>query len=243
MAVISINEEKAIWNLLMKSINNPYGVAAVMGNLKAESGMDPTNMTGSNAKKWTSEKYINDINSGALSKYDFSHDGIAFGLVQWCYWSRKEALYDFARWLDISDPTVQIDFMLNELPKYKTVWYTLCNAKTIREASDSFMLRYEQPANITEVMKQRRERYSQEYYDKYAEGKKEDPKDILCVRTTFDKVLVRCGNGKSFSSFTRIEKSGSEYPYVATAMNGWQAITIGDRVGWISPEFSEIIRK
>ena len=33
--------EKNIWDYLIKEINNPYGVAGLMGNIYAESGMIP----------------------------------------------------------------------------------------------------------------------------------------------------------------------------------------------------------
>ena len=37
-----MNTEQVIWNFLMNSINNVYGVAGLMGNLFAESRLDPT---------------------------------------------------------------------------------------------------------------------------------------------------------------------------------------------------------
>ena len=41
-------DAKVIWNYLIDRINNPYGVAAVMGNLMAESSLNPANATGKN---------------------------------------------------------------------------------------------------------------------------------------------------------------------------------------------------
>ena len=43
--------EKQIWDLLMKKIENPYGVAGIMGNLYAESSMRTTCMTGGKASE------------------------------------------------------------------------------------------------------------------------------------------------------------------------------------------------
>lgn len=34
-------DAKKIWDVLLKFIGNPYGVAGLMGNLKAESALEP----------------------------------------------------------------------------------------------------------------------------------------------------------------------------------------------------------
>lgn len=34
---------------------------------------------------------------------------------------------------------------------------------------------------------------------------------------------------------------GTTYPYVATAANGWHAVEIGSKVGWVSGEYSKTI--
>ena len=41
---ITVNAEKTIWDYLIGKINNPYGVAALMGNLYAESALRPSNL-------------------------------------------------------------------------------------------------------------------------------------------------------------------------------------------------------
>ena len=102
------NEEK-IWNLLMQRIQNPYGVAAIMGNLRAESSLSPICMTGKNAKQWKSkQEYVDAVNNYTYDRYSFAHDSIAFGLVQWCFYTRKEALFDYAEGMDIGSVEVQI---------------------------------------------------------------------------------------------------------------------------------------
>lgn len=50
-------------------------------------------------------------------------------------------------------------------------------------------------------------------------------------------VNIRVGNGLSYSRITAV-KPGNTYPWVATAENGWHAIVIAGRVGWVSGEFS-----
>ena len=54
------------------------------------------------------------------------------------------------------------------------------------------------------------------------------------------KVNVRCGNGKEYERLCAVAP-GSTFPLVATAQNGWRAVEIGPRVGWVSGEFARII--
>ena len=35
-------------------------------------------------------------------------------------------------------------------------------------------------------------------------------------------------------------ESGTVLPYVATADNGWHAVIVADRVGWVSGKYSKI---
>lgn len=51
-------------------------------------------------------------------------------------------------------------------------------------------------------------------------------------------VNVRVGNGTNYSRITSV-KPGKTYPWVATAANGWNAIVISNRVGWVSGQYSQ----
>jgi len=44
MSLVGNNNEQKIWNYLMAHFNNKYGVAGLMGNLKAESALSPINL-------------------------------------------------------------------------------------------------------------------------------------------------------------------------------------------------------
>ena len=237
------NTEKRIWDLILKGIGNEYGTAAIMGNLKAESAMNTLCMTGNAKAKWTSSNaYAEAINSGDYDGDSFAHDGIAFGLVQWLYWSRKKALYDFAKGKDISSPEVQIGYMLQELPKYKTAWKAVTEAVNIQVPCDTVMEKYEKPANISEAMKQRRREYATLYYIAY--HTKPDPAEkTKKVITTMDSVLVRAGNGKEFGIISKIPTKGTTFPWVATSENNWHAIRLNDRVAWISGAFTKVIEE
>ena len=53
------------------------------------------------------------------------------------------------------------------------------------------------------------------------------------------KVNIRIGNGTNYARITSA-KAGTTYTHVATAENGWHAVVVGSRVGWVSGEFSKI---
>ena len=54
------------------------------------------------------------------------------------------------------------------------------------------------------------------------------------------KVNIREGNSLTYGRITQLAP-GTTCPYVATAENGWHAVAVGRRVGWVSPEYSRII--
>ena len=71
----------------------------------------------------------------------------------------------------------------------------------------------------------------------------EQPEEPRPVNTTVvivsdgGKVNVRTGNGTNFGRIAAVAP-GTTYEYVATAANGWNAVVIGSRVGWVSGKSS-----
>jgi len=53
-------------------------------------------------------------------------------------------------------------------------------------------------------------------------------------------VNIRRGNGTEYSRITSVA-SGTLLPYIATAGNGWHAVKTGKQVGWVSPDFSQVV--
>lgn len=170
-----MNEQK-IWDYLMNKISNPYGAAGLMGNLYAESGLNPQNLQNSFEKKlgYTDQTYTEAVDSGQYT--DFEHDSAGYGLAQWTYWSRKANVHDFAKCAgkSIGDLDMQLDFLYKELSEgYKAVLETLKNAKSVREASDCVLTKYERPADQGESVQKKRAEYGDAYYKQFA-GKKEE---------------------------------------------------------------------
>ena len=54
------------------------------------------------------------------------------------------------------------------------------------------------------------------------------------------KVNIRVGNGTGYGRITSVAP-GMTLDYVATAANGWHAVVVNARVGWVSGNFSKVI--
>lgn len=159
--------DSIIWKYLYDKMKNPYGVAALMGNLFAESSLNPINANGVNKLGMTDSEYTKLADSGGGN---FANDGIAYGLAQWCYHTRKEGLLNFAKAHNksVGDINLQLDYLWEELQKYKTVIKALLEATDIKEASDIVLTKYERPANQSDSVKTKRANYARSYYNKFA---------------------------------------------------------------------------
>lgn len=92
-------EGMQIWDFLMKKIENPFGVAGLMGNLYAESSLKSNNLqnTGNKTLGLTDAEYTDKVDKKLISRSKFVRDGYGYGLAQWTSRSRKENLYDYVR--------------------------------------------------------------------------------------------------------------------------------------------------
>lgn len=162
------NEEK-IWNYLKSKLGNNYGVAGLMGNLYAESGLKPNNLQNTYEKSLglSDVQYTKKVNDGSYT--NFINDKAGYGLAQWTYWSRKQKLLDYAKKKNksIDDLEMQLDFLMSELKNYSTVINTLKNAKSVKEASNIVLFKFEAPADQGEKVQNTRASYGQNYYNKY----------------------------------------------------------------------------
>ena len=166
------NEEK-IWNYLVGKGLSAEGAAGLMGNLYAESGLNPQNLQNTYEKKlgYTDATYTAAVDSGKYQ--NFVHDSAGYGLAQWTYWSRKEGLLAFAQAAgkSIGDLETQLGYLFKELSEsYKTVLSTLKTASDVKTASNSVLLNFERPADQSDTVKTKRAGYGQKYYNQYAAG-------------------------------------------------------------------------
>ena len=120
--------------------------AAIVGNFMAESGLDPDrkqNFTGGQVLKGP---LVVDATTG-------------YGYAQWTNRTRQQALYDFAKTKGIDPKTTNLtdkintDFAIEEFKSasFKGVLTSLKATKTIQEATNSVLRKYEMPYNMGQV--------------------------------------------------------------------------------------------
>ena len=220
--------EKKIWDTLVWKTGNPYGTAAIMGTLMAESSLNPECATG---KKKTAN-YAMKADNGEI---DFENDGVAFGLVQWCFSTRKKGLLDLAkiRGVSVGNLDLQLEYMWTEMQQsYKSVWSAVTGGTNIRSISDTVMLKYEKPAGTSEAAKQKRANYAKQFYNQFAEAPQPEPSEKKMVIAT-SQVNLRSGPGKSNDRIGELKK-GQRLEWIET-QNGWHKAVV-----WVSGEFSKV---
>ena len=162
--------EKQIWDFLTGKGLNAFAVAGIMGNLKAESNLDPQNLQNvyENKLGLSDAEYTTKTDNG--SYLNFVHDSAGYGLAQWTFWSRKKALLEYARSTgrSIGNLTMQLEFLWKELQGYTVVMNTLKTAKTIKTASNIILTGYERPADQGAAVQEKRISLAEGFYKKYA---------------------------------------------------------------------------
>ena len=172
-ATPTTDDAKAIWDRLYAEIQNPYGVAGVMGNFKAESNLRANNLQNSYEKSlgMTDEQYTAAVDNGSYA--NFVHDSAGYGLYQATYWSIKASLLNYAQaqGKSIGDRDMQVDHFVKMMKEnYTAIWAALASAKTVREASDVVLLKFERPANQSEAVRVKRARYGEELLSRFGEA-------------------------------------------------------------------------
>ena len=56
------------------------------------------------------------------------------------------------------------------------------------------------------------------------------------------KVNIRAGNGTQYARLSSVAP-GTTFEHIATATNGWLAVAVGNRVGWVSGSYAQLIRR
>ena len=198
----STNEEK-VWNYLKAKGLSDYACAGFCGNFYAESGIIFNRVEilclkrlKENGKIYNDETYTAAVDSGKISRAGFLNPlpgkQYGYGLCQWTSPGRKGGLYDLCknRGVPIADGEAQLDWLWTELNNsYAHVLSGVKAAKSVKEASDVVLKKFEIPADASS-MSAIRASYSQKYYDKYA-GKtatKTDTKEISNKVTSKDAI-------------------------------------------------------
>ena len=147
------------------------GAAGLMGNLEAESALNPKNLQNSYEKSlgYTDESYTKSVDTGTYA--NFVKDCAGYGLAQWTYWARKQALLSYAKSCNksIGDLDMQLDFLLKELSEsYSAVLKILKTTNNVTTASDCVMCQFERPTDTSTTAKAYRASLGQKYYSMFA---------------------------------------------------------------------------
>lgn len=187
-----MTNEQLIWNYFQSHGLNDFGTAGLMGNLYAESGLNPKNLQQTYERKlgYSDDSYTDAVDYGIYT--NFVKDSAGYGIAQWTFWSRKQALFSFAksREKSIGDLNMQLDFLMKELREgYIGVLNTLCNATSVLEASNEVLFRFERPANQDESVQAKRCAFGQRYYDLFANRQNEYSFDFAELFAELRKAL------------------------------------------------------
>ena len=106
------------------------GATGIMGNLYAESGLNPRVYERSKHKKigLIAGEYIRKTNDGSYK--NFVNDKAGFGLAQWTYHTRKQALLNMCKG-KIGDINCQLSYLVKELSGYKKLYSILKSTKDV----------------------------------------------------------------------------------------------------------------
>ena len=227
---------RKIWNFLSKEINNPFGVAALMGNLYAESALRSNNLQDSYEKKlgFNDEGYTEAVDNETYP--NFVKDAAGYGLAQWTYHTRKQGLLNFATKENksIGDYETQLSYLIYELNNsFKSVMQALKEAKTIREASDIVLIKFEAPANQSESVKVKRAQYGQVYYDKFC-GQVDTTTAIKKKYAVANTAMHVREKDNILSKSLGIIAKGAKVEVLEAQSNGWYKISWNGKQAYTS---------
>ena len=105
--------------------------------------------------------YTEAVDNGTYT--NFVNDKAGYGLAQWTYYTRKQAMLDYHKKANasIGDLNTQLQFLMYELNKNYTtsVLKVLKEATSILEASNAVLLKFERPADQSTAVQTKRAEY------------------------------------------------------------------------------------
>ena len=241
-----MTNEQVIYQYLISVGLTPAGASGLMGNLKAESGLMPgraemlclTRLSQA-GKKYNDATYTAAVDSGKISKEEFLNPlpgkQYGYGLAQWTSPCRKEGLYDKAKeeGKSIGNLEMQLEYLMEELStSYKSVMKILKTTDSIKEASDIVLTRFECPADSGEKVKDTREKYSQEIYNRNAEREVTDMKlgtasAMIATMQSYIGLKEPDGDNIIIGKYNKIYKRAvKNKSYIMTNTDAWCAATV-----------------
>ena len=223
----TVSSDKQVWDFLIGKGLSAYATAGIMGNIRCESNFISINLQNSFEKKFNVNDitYTEQVDAGTRNFIDSA----GYGLCQWTYYSRKQALLDFAKSQkkSIGDLAMQLEYMWKEMSAKKSMMKELKAATSVQQASNIFLLQFERPAKKDDPNVQaNRAKYGEEYFEKY-DGSKSSK---YLVKIDTPVLNIRKGAGTKYKIVGTVKK-GEVYTIVEES-NGWGKLKSG--AGWIS---------
>ena len=147
--------EEKVWFALKDMGYSDEAAAGAMGNFDRESNFRANNLENDYEGKlgYTDESYTEAVDNGSyslqrfISDHDIPQCGAGYGLAQWTFYSRKEALYNFAKYkgTSIGDEDMQLEYLINTIKDSQNTrkhnnWK---NSTTPEDAATNFCSYYE----------------------------------------------------------------------------------------------------
>ena len=213
------NAEK-IYSKLISFGMTVSGACGLIGNLEAESALNPKNLQNTYEKSlgYTDESYTKAVDDGTYT--NFAKDFAGYGLAQWTYWARKQELLSYAKACkkSIGNLDMQLDFLLKELQEsYSSVLKILKTTDSVANASDCVMCQYERPADTSAKAKTYRASLAQKYYNMFASKTATEVPSKSISEIAQEVLAGTWGNGSERKE--NITRSGYDYNAVQAEVN------------------------
>ena len=161
--------ERIIWDYLKSKGLSDYAISGIMGNLYAESGLNPRNVENAFELKhgYNDNSYTEAVDNGSYN--NFVNDGAGYGLAQWTYYTFKQELLNRARaeQLSIGDLNLQLKFLWDWIQQDYSAFQSLTSSNSVKAAADIFLKQYERPYDQSEAALIKRASYGEMYFNKY----------------------------------------------------------------------------
>lgn len=186
ISIVGNNIQDKVWCALIDAGFTEYAAAGAMGNFMVESGYATNNLeNSSNSQSGVSdEEFTERVNNGSITKEEFVssetfglykmktygsdiiYNSYGYGLAQWTFPTRKQALYEATKGSGstIDDVDAQVRYLVNEImTNYRGV-PDCQKAKSVAEACEIFQVQFEGAAD---AHLDRRIEYAEEFYKIY----------------------------------------------------------------------------
>lgn len=263
MGIAKFNKTtEKIWNYLMEKLENPYGAAALMGAMFAESAMIPNLVNSFGKEKFERpDIYTSSVRNEIRSMEDFVYDGYAYGICQWSWWVSKQGLFNMARKAkkSIGSLPLQLDFLWDELHMNENK----ARLKKLTTVQDLDICVSEAYKYVTSHIKKNTlckcavSKYAGQYYDYYfmhntldiIETKYEAEKKEKAKEEKKNKHVVAWANNVSVriaddchSKQVGTLRTDASYEYImSNKKKTWHCIMFDGKLRWVSGKNTQVI--